>query len=140
MLRMDQVYVVRHKVLVEGVPERQVARELGIARNTVRRYVSSEVEVGKRASVRRKTPVRERVWPSAEKILQESPRWLGGKQRLTAARLHALLVEAGHKIGLRTVQAWFKEWKRTRKEVFVPLVYRPGELAEVDFFEVLVDI
>lgn len=32
------------------------------------------------------------------------------------------------------------EWKRQRREVFVPLTYRPGDLAEVDFFEVLVDI
>ena len=36
---MDQVYVVRHKVLVEGRSARQVAEELGISRNTVRRYV-----------------------------------------------------------------------------------------------------
>jgi transposase len=32
------------------------------------------------------------------------------------------------------------EWKRQRREVFVPLTYRPGDLAEVDFFEVLVDV
>jgi hypothetical protein len=32
------------------------------------------------------------------------------------------------------------EWKRRRREVFVPLTYRPGDLAEVDFFEVLVDV
>ncbi len=36
---MDQVYVVRHKVLVERRSVRRVARELGISRNTVRRYV-----------------------------------------------------------------------------------------------------
>jgi hypothetical protein len=38
------------------------------------------------------------------------------------------------------VRAEVAEWKRQRQEVFVPLVYRPGELAEVDFFEVLVDV
>ena len=27
-----------------------------------------------------------------------------------------------------------------RREAFVPLTYRPGDLAEVDFFEVLVDV
>jgi hypothetical protein len=27
-------------------------------------------------------------------------------------------------------------WRRSRQEVFVPLIYRPGELAEVDFFAV----
>src|SRR5439155_11643114 len=33
-----------------------------------------------------------------------------------------------------------REWKRLRLEVFVPLVYKPGDLAEVDFFEVLADV
>lgn len=32
------------------------------------------------------------------------------------------------------------EWKRQRREVFVPLTYRPGDPAEVDFFEVLIDV
>jgi len=35
MLRMDQVHVVRHKVLVEGRTQRSVARELGLSRMTV---------------------------------------------------------------------------------------------------------
>ena len=32
------------------------------------------------------------------------------------------------------------EWRRRRREVFILLTYRPGDLAEVDFFEVLVDV
>lgn len=40
MLRMDQVHVIRHKVLVEGHSERSVARELRISRNTVRKYLT----------------------------------------------------------------------------------------------------
>ena len=35
---MEEVYVVRHRHLVEGVPIRRIAREMGIDRNTVRRY------------------------------------------------------------------------------------------------------
>jgi DNA-binding NarL/FixJ family response regulator len=38
MLRMDQVHVIRHKVLCEGASIRQVARELGLSRNTVSKY------------------------------------------------------------------------------------------------------
>ena len=38
---MDQVHVVRHKVLVEGRSQRQVARELGISRVTVRKYLDA---------------------------------------------------------------------------------------------------
>ena len=70
----------------------------------------------------------------------ESVRWTGGKQRLTATRLHELLVAEGHPVGLTVVKDAVAEWKRQRREVFVPLTYRPGNLAEVDFFEVLIDV
>ena len=39
-----------------------------------------------------------------------------------------------------TTGACVAEWKRQRREVFVPLTYRPGDLAKVDFFEVLIDV
>ena len=32
------------------------------------------------------------------------------------------------------------EWRRQRREVMIPLTYRAGDLAEVDFFEVLIDV
>ena len=38
------------------------------------------------------------------------------------------------------MKAEVAEWKRQRREVFVPLVYRLGDLAEVDFFQVLADV
>ncbi len=40
MLRVEEVHVLRHKVLVEGQSRRRVAREMGISRNTVRRYLT----------------------------------------------------------------------------------------------------
>ncbi len=46
----------------------------------------------------------------------------------------------GKRVGVTVVKDAVAEWKRQRREVFVPLTYRPGDLAEVDFFEVLVDI
>ena len=39
MLRMDQVHVIRHKVLIEGRSRRSVAREMGVSRKTVRKYL-----------------------------------------------------------------------------------------------------
>src|SRR5207244_9685584 len=59
---------------------------------------------------------------------------------LTAARLHQMLLAEGRRVGITTVRETVAEWKRRRREVFVPLVYHPGDLAEVDFFEVLVDV
>src|SRR2546422_7238144 len=139
MLRMDQVYVVRHKVLVEGLSVRQVARELRLSRNTVRRYVEGAEPGGRKPTARRR-PTLEVVGPRLEALLAESPRWTGGKQRLTATQLHRLLVAEGRQVGVTLVKEFVAEWKRQRQEVFVPLVYKPGDLGEVDFFEVLVDV
>src|SRR5438045_3713619 len=137
MLRMDQAYVIRHKVLVEKISVRRVARELGVSRNTVRRYIEGATP-GVRVAVPRRRPVKERIWPRLEQLLAEAPRWTGGKQRLTAARLHELLLTESCVVSDRVVREMVAEWKRRREEVFVPLVYKPGDAGEVDFVEVLV--
>lgn len=136
---MDQVLVVRHKVLVDGRSARSVAREHGISRNTVRRYVAGAA-VGVRKPVERERPVREVIAPKIDELLADSAKWTQGKQQLTAARLWKLLREQGHVVGKTLVKEHVAEWKRQRREVFVPLTYQPGELAEVDFFEVWVDL
>jgi hypothetical protein len=51
-----------------------------------------------------------------------------------------MLVAEGFAVGVTTVKEAVAEWKRQRREVFVPLVYPAGDLAEVDFFEVLVGL
>ena len=66
-------------------------------------------------------------------MLAESAQWTGGKQRLTATRLHGLFVAEGHAVGVTVVKDAVAEWKRQRREAFVPLTYRPGDLAEVNF-------
>ena len=136
---MDQVHVIRHKVLVEGLSVRTVAHELGVSRNTVKRYLEVAAPVRVEHTARGR-PVWEKAGPRLEALLAESPRWTGGKQRLTATRLHTMLVSEGFTIGVTTVKEAVAEWKRRRREIFVPLVYPPGDLAQVDFFEVLVDL
>jgi hypothetical protein len=139
MLKVDQVHVMRHKVLVDGRSQRQVAKEFGISRVTVREYVDGAVPV-RRERAPRGRPVWEKVGPRLDALLAASKDWTGGKQQLTATRLHELLIGEGHQVGASLVTAAVAEWKRQRREVFVPLTYRPGDLAEVDFFEVLVEI
>jgi transposase len=137
---MEEVYVVRHRHLVEGVPIRRLAREMGINRGTIRRYLrGAPAGQGKPRGVEG-APITDAVKPRAEALLEDSKRWTAGKQRLTAARLHELLRGEGFVVGYTVVKDIVREWKRRRKEVFVPLVYKPGDLAEVDFFEVFVDV
>ena len=137
---MDQVHVVRHKVLVEGRSQRAVARELGLARDTVRKYLDQASSERTAEAGPRPRPVWDAVALRVQALLAESVRWTGGKQRLTATRLHELVVAEGHHVGVTVIKDAVAEWKRQRREVFVPLTYRPGDLAEVDFFEVLVDL
>jgi transposase len=139
MLKVDQVHVIRHKVLVDGRSQRQVAKEFGISRLTVRKYVEEAVPIRKEAAPRAR-PVWEKVSGRVTALLAESTQWTGGKQQLTATRLHELLIAEGQQVGVTVVKEAVAEWKRQRREVFVPLTYRPGDLAEVDFFEVLVDL
>jgi transposase len=139
MVRVDQVHVIRHKVLVEGRTQRAVARELGISRVTVRKYLDQAAPARQETQPRGR-PVWDAVGARVEALLDESRHWTGGKQRLTATRLHQLLQAEGHQVGVTLVRDAVAEWKRQRREVFVPLTYRPGDLAEVDFFEVLVDV
>jgi transposase len=139
MLKVDQVHVLRHKVLVEGRSARQVAKELGISRRTVRKYLTEAAPIRREATPRPR-PVWEKVRGRVDALLAESPRWTGGKQQLTATRLHEILRTEGHRVGVTAVKEAVAEWRRQRREVFVPLTYRPGDLAEVDFFEVLVDV
>jgi transposase len=136
---MDQVYVVRHRVLVDGLSVRQVAREMGISRNTVKRYVEG-APPSTRQPVSRERPAQDAARARLHALLDEAPRWTGGKQRITATHLHRMLRDDGVLVGETVVKDIVREWKRQRQEVFVPLEYRAGDLAEVDFFEVLVDV
>jgi transposase len=138
---MDQVHVIRHKVLVEGHSVRRVAREMRVSRNTVRRYLESgTVVVGERKSSERLRPKQDALKAVLPGLMEESKRWTERKQRLTAQRLHEMVRAKGITVSYTLVKEALREWKRERQEVFVPLVYRPGDLGEVDFFEVVADI
>ena len=123
----------RHKVLVEGRTQRAVARELGLARVTVRKYVDQAAPIRKSEAAPRPRPVWDAVADRLQALLAESVRWTGGKQRLTATRLHQLLLTEGHRVGVTVVKDAVAELKRQRREVFVPLTYRPGDLAEAAY-------
>ncbi len=86
MLRVDQVHVIRHKVLVEGRSQRQVAKEFRISRRTVRKYVQEAVPVRKETAPRAR-PVWEKVAPRIGALLADSRVRVRGRLILQAFRL-----------------------------------------------------
>lgn len=138
---MDLIAVIRHKVLAEGVPIREVARELGLSRNTIRRYARAKgIPIARPSPTARPSPARDEVEEAASAIWQARRSFTAGKQRLTAARLWELLRDAGHTASERTVRRLVARFRSAEREVTVPLVYGPGEVAQVDFFEVWIEL
>ena len=136
---MDQVHVIRHKHYVEGESVRKIARELGLHRLTVRKYLG-KAEPSRLEGAERAQPVMSVAGPRIEALLEEWAPRLAGKHRLTSTRVHRQLVEEGVSISERAVRKFLAEKRRQAAEVYIPLVHRPGEEAQVDFFEVTVDV
>lgn len=139
MLRMDQVHVIRHKVLVEGLSVRHVARSLGLSRNTVAKYLS-ESKPARKPRTPRRAPSRELIRDRVAALLDEWRPRTTRKQRVTVSRLYRQLAEEGYAVGKTTVCVVLRELRRRSSEVFIPLTYRPGEVAQADFFEVTVEV
>ena len=140
MLEVSQIHVIRHKVLVDGKSIRQVAKEMEMSRNTVRKYVREGRDGSPRERKPRIAPTRELIAEPTRELLEAWESRTTAKQRVTATLLHAELRGQGHDVGLTTVREVLREHKRAKAESFIPLIYRPGEVAQVDFFEVYVDI
>ena len=140
MLGMDRVYVIRHKWYQEGLSIRQIARDLEVSRNTVRKYIGESDEPGGNERQRRAQPVLDSVRGRIDEILEEWSTRTTVKQRITGTLVHAQLCREGYQVGSTTVRSYLAEQRRQRQEVYVPLIWRPGEAAQVDFFEVTVEV
>lgn len=139
MLRMEDVVIIRHKVNNEEKSIRGVAQELGISRNTVRKYLKT-AEPKRVEKEPRRHPVLEKVASRIDELLKEWKPQSTAKQRITGTRIHEQLLQEGYQVGSTTVRAYLAEKKRQAAEVYIPLVHRPGEEAQVDFFEIVVEI
>ena len=140
MLGMDRVYVIRHKWYQEGLSIRQIARDLEISRNTVRKYIDDAGGPGQPARSKRARPVLEKVHERIDEILEEWSTRTTDNQRVTGTLVHRQLRAEGYEVGSTTVRSYLAEPRRQRQEVYVPLSWRPGDAAQVDFFEVTVEV
>jgi transposase len=138
MLSMQTVHIIRHKVLVEGLGIQHVAQELGRSRTTVYKYLAVSTP-GRAGATPRRHPVLDAVSARIDTLVAEWQVRTTAKQRLTAARLHRQLRTEGYTVSDRSVRQYLRQRKLQAAEVFVPLSYRPGELAEVDFFDIVVE-
>lgn len=135
MIDINLYEQIRHLYSVEGMSQRAIARELGISRNTVRRYCHGEHVPWEKTPRSRSSPVTDPIRDIVAKWLKED-KDAPCKQRHTAERIHQLLV-ADHNFagGKSTIRKLVKELKAENVKAFVPLEFDPGEAAQVDWGE-----
>ncbi len=134
MVEADTVRALR--VLAErGWGARAIARELGISRNTVRRYVR-----GGQSAEQQERPTRRILDPDARAAAKQMFTGVAEGNAVVVARE---IQRAGTEVGVRTVQRVVREERLARRAQELATVrYErgPGEQMQIDFGEKLVTI
>jgi transposase len=133
--------VIRRWRLREGMAIREIARRTGLSRNTIRKYLASEVVEPKYPP--RKSPSKLDAFEQtlASWLKRESGR--SRKQRRNLKQLYSDLVELGYEGSYDRVAAFTRTWREQQQEAarvsgrgtFVPLIFVPGEAFQFDWSE-----
>ena len=126
MFAVEVYATVRQLVFNEGKSRREVARLLGLSRDTVGKMCRFSAPPG---YVRSKPVVRPKLGPLIGIIdaILERDRTAPPKQRHTAKRVfERLRDEHGFAGGYTTVRDYVREARTRQKETFVPLSHPPG--------------
>lgn len=148
------------KYLREGKSQRQICRETGIARETIRKYtkayekklrelklekddikkidlIEDLVEVPKyTSSPRTKKAVTKEVVERLKFFLKENEqKRLRGlsKQQMKKIDIHEALVEEGFNVSYSSVVSAINSIERKCKEAYIRQEYKPGDVVEFDF-------
>lgn len=119
----------------DGKSQRQIARELGLHRDTVRKLLAKDAEEIPHYKQREKKhrPVLGPYVAIIDQWLQEdeqAPR----KQRHTAKRIFERLKdEYGFEGGYSTVKDYLVQVRKKPVQVYLPLAFQPGEMGQVDW-------
>ena len=130
---------IRRAVFVEGKSQRAVAREFGVARESVRKMLRYAVPPGYRREQAVKRP-KLGPWLGVIDAIVKDDQNQPKKQRHTAKRIFdRLREEHGYRGGYTIVKDYVRLQRVRKQEMFVPLTHSPGE-AQADFGQALVVI
>lgn len=141
MLTVAQIELIRRKVLVDGMSQREAAEELGHSRKTIAKALAQPLAPKYELKQPRKKPKLDPVRPLIDAWLEEDRR-RPRKQRHTAMRIYQRLCadyefDGSYPVVSRYVAQW-KQQQGLSAEVFMPLVFTPGQEAQVDWGEATV--
>ena len=141
MIDVALLSVIRRWHHRDGMPIREIARRTGLSRNTVRKYLATDIVEPQYP--KRKSPSKLDDYEAtlSNWLHRESRRHR--KQRKTVKQLHQDLVSIGFTGSYDRVAAFARQWRDQQKQAlrtaskntFIPLQFAPGEAFQFDWSE-----
>lgn len=133
---METIAKIRRYHFVEGRKIKQIARELNISRNTVRKVIRSNVTEHRYAREEQPVPKLGAYTARLDELLASNIKRSKGR-RYTARRLYEILQSDGYQGAYDSVQRYVKKWLedqgRTPAQCYIPLRFDPGEAYQFDW-------
>lgn len=145
MLVLETVAKIRREHFARGKGVKTIAREMGLARNTVRKVLrSGETSL----EYERREQPHPKLGPFIERLegMLEANASGARKDRLTLTRIADLLSREGYDGGYDSVRRYAGRWADQRRgvsspvEAFVPLSFAPGDAYQFDWSHDQVEI
>src|ERR1700735_4751699 len=138
---MELLSVIRRWRYRDHYSIRDIARRIGLSRNTVRKYLRSDSVEPKFNIADRASKLDAYADKLSQMLRQEAGK--SRKQKRTVLQLHADLSALGYDGSYNRVAAFARDWKAARQQeqktcgrgVFVPLAFLPGEAFQFDWSE-----
>jgi transposase len=141
VIDVSMLSLIRRLHLREGVSLREISRRTGLSRNTIKKYLASNVVEPRYAS----RPTRSKLAPYAEQLTVrlKSAAKASRKQRKSIKQIWRELAGLGYTGSYDRVIAFAKRWrtqqietaKTSGRDTFVPLTFAPGEAFQFDWSE-----
>lgn len=137
LISLDIWETIRIRCVRDKEPAKRVARELGISKNTVKKYMESNAPPRTMAPAGR-SALMSRFESHVDQLLRETP-------RITAVRVVQILRERVNPtlaVSERAARQYVaaRRAKIVQREAFVRLVYAPGDQVQFDFKDVVTRI
>jgi transposase len=135
MIQVEDREQIRRAYFIDGKSIRQIAKELGHSRPTVRQAIAGAEPTAYALTVPRAAPVLGPFKASIDRLLEEN-KHLPRKQRYTSHKMYKVIHAEGYAGRESTVRGYVGQQRRDQKQpVYLPLEFDPGTDAQVDWGE-----
>jgi transposase len=141
MKTVEDYEQIRKAYYLEGLSIREISRRFRHSRRLIRKAIDHAQPEGYRLKEERPAPVLAPYKPKIDRLIVESEQ-LPRKQRYTAHKIYQLVQAEGYQGSEGSVHRYVSQERKARKhqQAYLPLEFEPGQDAQVDWGEVIVEI